>query len=114
MLRATSLSLRYRNPWRNLLHPLPIFARKEQWRRRENCDMNEDMLRRPYYRLKAIDDDARAARDALVDASASPGVTGPPLPDAVGGAVPDGTTQRLYPAYPESAFTVPPHEQSMR
>ncbi|KAK7198389.1 hypothetical protein NESM_000798300 [Novymonas esmeraldas] len=52
MLCRSSVLRRYRTAWRELLHPLPIWARKQQWLKRDTVEMNEAVLREPYYRIK--------------------------------------------------------------
>lgn len=53
MLRCTPLVRRYRTAWRELLHPLPVWARKQQWLKRDTVEVNEAVLREPYYRIKS-------------------------------------------------------------
>lgn len=53
MLRHTTCALRYRTAWRELLHPLPGWARRAQWLKRDTVEMNEAVLREPYYRIKS-------------------------------------------------------------
>lgn len=50
--RVTSTLHRYRTAWRELLHPLPVKARKIQWLKRDKTEMNEALLRQPYYTIK--------------------------------------------------------------
>ncbi|KAG5487091.1 hypothetical protein LSCM1_07763 [Leishmania martiniquensis] len=52
MLRCSAVARRYRTAWRELLHPLPVWARKQQWLKRDTVEMNEAILREPYYRIK--------------------------------------------------------------
>lgn len=54
MLRRTFCVHRYRTAWRELLHPLPLWARKSQWLKRDTVEMNEAVLREPYYRIKSF------------------------------------------------------------
>ncbi|RNE97584.1 hypothetical protein TraAM80_09249 [Trypanosoma rangeli] len=53
MLRRTATTLRYRTAWRELLHPLPVRARRAEWLKRDAVEQNEALLRRPYYTLKS-------------------------------------------------------------
>ncbi|KAF8303231.1 hypothetical protein TcYC6_0042420 [Trypanosoma cruzi] len=53
MLRRTATTLRYRTAWRELLHPLPVRARRAEWMKRDTVEQNEALLRRPYYTLKS-------------------------------------------------------------
>ena len=53
MLQATSVRRRYCTPWRHMLHPLPPKHRRSQWLKRDLVEMNEAVLRRPYYVLKS-------------------------------------------------------------
>ncbi|CAJ1016635.1 hypothetical protein, conserved [Leishmania lindenbergi] len=52
MLRRSPVPRRYRTAWRELLHPLPVWARKQQWLKRDTVEMNEAILREPYYHIK--------------------------------------------------------------
>lgn len=52
-MKRTFLSLRNRTAWRELLHPLPIAARHSQWLKRDTVEMNEAVLRKPYYKIKS-------------------------------------------------------------
>lgn len=52
MLRQTVCVLRYRTAWRELLHPLPIHERHSQWLKRDTVEINEAVLRQPYYVIK--------------------------------------------------------------
>jgi hypothetical protein len=54
MFQRTCSTYRYRTAWRELLHPLPIWARKAQWLKRDTVEMNEAILREPYYRIKTF------------------------------------------------------------
>ncbi|RNF26015.1 uncharacterized protein Tco025E_01764 [Trypanosoma conorhini] len=53
LLRRTATALRYRTAWRELLHPLPVKARRAEWLKRDAVEQNEALLRRPYYTLKS-------------------------------------------------------------
>ncbi|KAH9588782.1 hypothetical protein LSM04_007068 [Trypanosoma melophagium] len=53
MLQYSRTSHRYRTAWRELLHPLPVDARKMEWLKRDIVEMNESTLRRPYYTIKS-------------------------------------------------------------
>ncbi|ORC85074.1 uncharacterized protein TM35_000381490 [Trypanosoma theileri] len=53
MLRGSRTSHRYRTAWRELLHPLPIYARQAEWLKRDMVEMNESLLRQPYYTIKS-------------------------------------------------------------
>ncbi|KAG5511450.1 hypothetical protein JKF63_07413 [Porcisia hertigi] len=53
MLRRSLVPRRYRTAWRELLHPLPVWARKQQWLKRDTVEMNEAILREPYYHIKS-------------------------------------------------------------
>ncbi|CCW61313.1 unnamed protein product [Phytomonas sp. EM1] len=55
MIRGSVFLLRYRTAWRELLHVLPIYARHDQWLKRDTVEMNEALLRLPYYTLKTYD-----------------------------------------------------------
>lgn len=85
MLKATSLVLRNRTAWRELLHPLPVAARHDQWLKRDTVELNEAVLRRPYYSIKSchtiLPDAARttpqtAGRDHPSASSSSPLLSG--------------------------------------
>nr|CCC91755.1 conserved hypothetical protein [Trypanosoma congolense IL3000] len=53
MLRHSVVPRRYRTAWRELLHPLPVYARKMEWLKRDAVEENEELLRRPYYTIKS-------------------------------------------------------------
>ncbi|KPI83854.1 hypothetical protein ABL78_7104 [Leptomonas seymouri] len=53
MFQRTCSAYRYRTAWRELLHPLPVWARKAQWLKRDTVEINEAALREPYYRIKS-------------------------------------------------------------
>ncbi|AAZ12762.1 hypothetical protein, conserved [Trypanosoma brucei brucei TREU927] len=53
MLRHCTAHRRYRTAWRELLHPLPVRARKMEWLKRDAVEENEEILRRPYYTIKS-------------------------------------------------------------
>ncbi|KAG5487646.1 hypothetical protein GH5_08000 [Leishmania sp. Ghana 2012 LV757] len=53
MLRRSPVPRRYRTAWRELLHPLPVWARQQQWLKRDTVEMNEAILREPYYHIKS-------------------------------------------------------------
>lgn len=104
MLSATSLSLRKRTPWRELLHPLPIRARRYQWWRRDAVEQTEEILRRPFYKLRKVDTAAVAASattNRIINNNYSVGPL--PLEDDI---IPRDV-RMLKPNYPES-FTVVP------
>lgn len=61
MLQRTCCVFRYRTAWRELLHPLPVWARKGQWLKRDTVEMNEAVLREPYYRIKSFSQPAAYA-----------------------------------------------------
>ncbi|CCW69093.1 unnamed protein product [Phytomonas sp. Hart1] len=52
MFRGSVKLLRYRTAWRELLHVLPVRARQDQWLKRDVVEINEAILRLPYYTLK--------------------------------------------------------------
>lgn len=65
MWRPCSVLLRYRTAWRELLHPLPVPARHDQWLKRDTVEMNEALLRRPYYTIKSFHQSAYVQREEL-------------------------------------------------
>lgn len=65
MMKRTSIALRYRTAWRELLHPLPIGARHDQWLKRDTVEINEAILRQPYFTIKGY------AQPAFVDKAAA-------------------------------------------
>jgi hypothetical protein len=78
MLTSTGIAMRRRSPWRELLHPLPVRARQYQWWRRDMCEVNEAMLRTPFYTLKPM---AAAAVEAQRAGLRAPAAAGPQLPE---------------------------------
>jgi hypothetical protein len=105
MLRSTTLSLRRRTAWRDLLHPLPIAARQREWLKRDVVETNEEILRRPYYKFKSVaatKDGTQAKRDATL---ANPLAIGPQLPE---NTLPRDV-RRLRHAYSESWDAIPVH-----
>jgi len=52
MLCRSIRCFRYRTAWRELLHPLPVWAREDQWLKRDTVELNEAVLRQPYCTLK--------------------------------------------------------------
>ena len=77
-----------------------------QWLKRDQVELNEAALRRPYYTIKQH---ATKERDeALRESSlALPNMAGPHLP-----GLGFSTDSRLKPRYPESWDTVVPHQVS--
>eukprot|EP00796_Vickermania_ingenoplastis_P002084 gene2084-1265_t len=73
VMRSSRVLQRFRTAWRELLHPLPVKARQSQWLKRDTVEMNEALLRRPYYTLKSYQQPAYVRREDLggVTASAS-------------------------------------------
>lgn len=69
MLQKTFIVFRYRTAWRELLHPLPVWARHDQWLKRDTVEMNEAILRRPYYTIKSYLQPAFVDREALFSSS---------------------------------------------
>lgn len=54
MFKRTAADLRKRSAWRELINPLPLQARRNQWLKRDLVERNEEILRRPYYTLKPM------------------------------------------------------------
>lgn len=100
MFSCTQLSFRRRTPWRELLHPLPLRARRYLWWKRDRCDHHEAILRQPYYKLKPITDTS-AQRDAMKASLRTSG----PMP--VDQDIVPRDVRLLKPAYAESWFTIP-------
>ena len=98
-MRSTLVSLRKRSAWRELLHALPTAHRESLWLKRDKVEMNEAVLRRPYYSLRPPSE-GKGYRESLV----SPGAIGPGLiastPHSLGAPLP---------RYPDSWDTVAPH-----
>lgn len=69
MLRKTFCCFRYRTAWRELLHPLPVSARRDQWLKRDTVEINEGILRRPYYTIKSYAQPSFMDRDRLFSSS---------------------------------------------
>lgn len=65
MLRQTLCACRYRTAWRELLHPLPIRTRHQQWLKRDTVEINEAILRQPYYTIKGYDTPSHVDRGTL-------------------------------------------------
>lgn len=72
MLKASLALQRYRTAWRELLHPLPVASRHDQWLKRDTIEMNEAILRRPYYTLKSYSQTAVVDRSSGALASSEP------------------------------------------
>ncbi|CAD2222441.1 hypothetical protein AGDE_01784 [Angomonas deanei] len=53
MLRRTPTFARYQTAWRELLHPLPVKARQAQWLKRDQTEINQHLLKQPYYTIKS-------------------------------------------------------------
>jgi hypothetical protein len=104
MFCASAVALRRRTAWRALLHPLPMNERRRQLLRRDVCERNEEILRRPYYTLRPIDPTVAARRETLQ----FPAVIGP---QAAENQLPADVAQ-LRPHYTESWETVPVHQPS--
>lgn len=62
MLRKTAITQRFRTPWRELLHPLPIKHRRMQWLKRDLVEVNEAELRKPYYTLRSVDQEVSVSK----------------------------------------------------
>ena len=115
MFSQSSLLLRQRSPWRELLHPLPLRARRYLWWKRDRCDHNEAILRQPYYKLKPVDVCTTSTTDAGAVGSSSiaskrdmmkvSGRTSGPLP--LDQDIVPRDVRLLKPAYPESYYTIP-------
>ncbi|KPA73349.1 putative mitochondrial hypothetical protein [Leptomonas pyrrhocoris] len=69
MLQRTGGLHRYRTAWRELLHPLPTWARKAQWLKRDTVEMNEAVLREPYYRIKGYSQPAAYTAPRVSDSA---------------------------------------------
>ena len=110
MFSITPLTLRRRTPWRELLHPLPLRARRYLWWRRDRCDHHEAILRQPYYKLQptTIIDSSSSSSESVVslrDTMKVSSRTSGPLP--LDQDVVPRDVRLLKPAYPESYFTIP-------
>lgn len=108
MLQSTGVLLRYRTPWRELLHPLSIRGRKVQWMKRDTIELNEAVLREPYYVLKPYSK-AEQQQDVLLRSEmVFPDVVGPQDESSKVPAKLYGLRMR----HPESWQTVVPHQPS--
>jgi hypothetical protein len=106
MLRRSTIGLRKRSAWRDLLHPLSPTARRSMWLKRDVVEQNEAVLRRPYYVLAA---DNAAHRDAA-EATDFGHVTGPQLEEMSlrAQAFAEGNAAKIRSRYPETIETIPP------
>lgn len=107
-MRGTSSLLRYRTAWRELLHPLSVQARQAQWLKRDTIEINEAILREPYYLLKPYSKEEQQRDAALRSEMVFPGETGPMLESS-------NVPEKLYGLgmrHPETWGTVPPHQAS--
>lgn len=73
--------------------------------RRDTCEANEAILRRPYYTLKPEIANLATLRENLV----FPNVVGPQLSEV---DVPEPTHAKLTPNYTESWVFTPPHRRT--
>ena len=101
-MRSTAVVLRKRSAWRELLHALPISHREALWLKRDKVEMNEAVLRRPYYTLKRVSDKTQL-RETLV----TPGVIGPS-----GHTNSPHTAGAPLPRYPSGWETVAPQSST--
>jgi hypothetical protein len=104
MFRASCLNLRKRTAWRELLHPLPIAARQRQWLKRDLVEVNEEILRRPFYKYKSVAASGPANESKRAQLK-NPLVIGPQFAED---EIPRDV-RRLRPAYAESFGSVPLH-----
>ncbi len=108
MFSATTFSLRRRTPWRELLHPLPMRARQYQWWRRDGVEATEEILRRPFYKLKPATSN-NAVNNELRNKLQTPQVAGPlPLPlEGENSQIIPRDVRMLKPNFSQSWETIP-------
>ncbi|CUG48861.1 Hypothetical protein, putative [Bodo saltans] len=107
-MRSSVTLFRNRTAWRELLHPLSIKGREAQWLKRDNVELNEAVLREPYYVLKPYSKAEQQRDAALRSEMVIPGVAGPQVESS---KVPE-TLYGVRMRHPESWGTVPPHQPS--
>ncbi len=104
MFSTTSLALRKRNPWRELLHPLPIRARQYLWWKRDATELTEEILRRPFYKLKKKDVAAATASVSTSSVKNNNSTVGPLLEED---DIIPRDVRLLKPNHPESFAVLP-------
>jgi hypothetical protein len=107
-MQSTRGLLRYRTAWRELLHPLSLHSRKSQWLKRDTVEINEAVLREPYYVLKPYSKVEQERDQSLRSEMVFPNETGPQLDSST-------VPERLYGLgvrHPETWGTVPPQQPS--
>lgn len=105
MLRATTLWARRKTPWRELLHPLPVRARQSLWMKRDRVEVNEAILRRPYYTLRSV---------SSADSTGDPHRASLSFAEAIGPSEFEQAISPLPPKSTESWEAFPPHQPSRR
>lgn len=108
MLRTSTVCLRRRSAWRDLLHPLSHKYRKQLWLHRDQTEMNEEVLRRPYYHLAPAEDPAAVEFRRNLEFADT---VGPQLAEMSARATAFArSSANLRPKYPESAVSITPHD----
>lgn len=108
MLQRSAIFCRHQTAWRELLHPLSIKQRRQQWLLRDQVELNEAVLREPYYHIKPYAKEIMQRDLKLRAEMVVPGAIGP---QEASSRIPE---QRfgLQPRYPSSWKTVAPHQTS--
>eukprot|EP00758_Cryptobia_borreli_P003272 Tbor_TRINITY_DN3649_c0_g1::TRINITY_DN3649_c0_g1_i2::g.243::m.243 len=110
-MQRTICLLRHRTAWRELLHPLPNGHRRMQWLKRDRVELNEKVLRQPYYTLAPNPESRQKRITELRESLVFSGATGPQisLPGRSSTTQPNPhSDDGVPPRYPSGWNLIPP------